>query len=377
MAHEVLQMDFPLLTFYRSCALVVLLALPTPATAARIKDLVDVKGVRSNMLEGVGLVVGLAGTGDSANSIAGQAIQSYLRKRGLNITRRDIRMRNVAFVAVIAELGPYAAAGSRLDVKVMATGDAQSLRGGTLLITPLLDLNGRAFAVAQGGVAVGGFDVGVGRLARQRRNTPTSGRIPGGAIVEREVGTKFLRGDLITLTLKEADFTTADRIVKAINAGLGGQVASTETPGSVSLKVPEKYLKNPVEFVSLVEVLTVDVDRRARVVLNERTGTVVVGGQVTLNPSAVAHGNLDVRIGTRLTASQPAPFARRGQTAVVPNAGVKVGEGDTDLKAVPATSTVDELVKALNALGASPQDLVSILQALHAAGALNGDLEVL
>lgn len=372
-------MDIPLLASRVLATMVTctLLAVPVAANAARIKDLVTVKGVRSNMLEGVGLVVGLSGTGDSPRSVAGQAIRSYLRKRGLNISVQAIRMRNVAFVTVVAELPPYAAKGSRLDVKVMASGDARSLRGGTLLITPLRDVNGRVYAVAQGGVTVGGFAVGVGLLAGLQRNTPTSGRIPRGAIVEREVRTRFLDGDQIILALKEADFTTAHRIATAINEGLKATVAVTENPGSVSLKVPDRYLRNPVEFVSIVEALDVVADVRARVVLNERTGTVVVGGHVTLNPAAVAHGNLDVAISTELSVSQPAALSRGGRTAVVPNAQVDASEPAARLHAISATTTVEELVKVLNAVGATPQDLVSILQALQAAGALNGDLEVL
>ena len=349
---------------------------PGVSVAARVKELVTVKGVRSNMLEGVGLVVGLAGTGDSPRSIASQAVRSYLRKRGLNVSRNDLQMRNVAFVTVVAELPPYAGKGSRLDVKVMSSGDARSLRGGTLLATPLLALNGAVYAVAQGGVTVGGFFVDAQGLSQVRRNTPTSGRIPRGALVEKEVQTKFLKGDQVVLSLKEADFTTAFRITKAINDGLKTQVASTDNPGAVSLKLPERYLRNPVEFLSLVEAIEVQADSPAKVVLNERTGTVVVGGKVTLNPAAVAHGNLNVAIRTRLTATQPGPLARRGNTAIVPNADAAVNEGQAGLKAIAATTTVEDLVGALNALGASPADLVSILQALEAAGALNGDLEV-
>ena len=353
-----------------------LVMMPGAAGAVRIKDLVTVKGVRPNMLEGIGLVVGLAGTGDSPRSVASQAVQSYLRKRGLNISAGDLRMRNVAFVAVVAELPPYAAKGSRVDVKVMASGDARSLRGGTLLITPLLGVNGSVYAVAQGGLTVGGFSADAGRLASIRRNTPTSGRIPQGALVEREVATKYLSGDEVVLALKEADFTTAFRIVKAINDGLKAQVASTDNPGSVSLKLPDRYLRNPVEFLSLVEKIDVQADSKAKVVLNERTGTVVIGGTVTVNPAAVAHGNLNVSVATRRQAVQPAPLARRGETAVVPNGQVGVQEGRGRLRELAAATTVGDLVKALNALGASPSDLVSILQALKSAGALNGDLEV-
>lgn len=346
------------------------------ASGARVKDLVIVKGVRGNMLEGIGLVVGLAGTGDSPRSVASQAVQSYLRKRGLNIPATDLRMRNVAFVTVVADLPPYAAQGARIDVKVMASGDARSLRGGTLLITPLVALNGAVYAVAQGSVTVGGFSANGGGLANIQRNTPTAGRIASGALVEKEVKTKFLDGDQIVLALKEADFTTAFRITKAINEGLKGEIAFTDNPGAVSLKVPDRYLRNPIEFVSLIEALQVQADSRARVVLNERTGTVVVGGTVTLNPAAVAHGNLTVAVRRTLTPSQPAPLARRGDTAVVPNEQVRVKEDKASLQAVVATTTVDDLVNALNALGASPQDLISILQALKTAGAVNGDIEI-
>ena len=346
------------------------------AHATRIKDLVTVKGVRSNMLEGIGLVVGLAGSGDSPRSVARQAVLSYLRKRGLNVPVNDLRMRNVAFVTVVAELPPYAAKGARLDVKVMASGDARSLRGGTLLLTPLIGLDGAAYAVAQGSVTVGGFNASAGRLAAIQRNTPTSGRIPSGALVEREVKTRFINDDTIVLSLNDADFTTAFRIMKAVNESLKSDVASTDNPGSVSLKVPTNYQQNPVEFLSIVEGIDVQADSRARVVLNERTGTVVVGGEVTIRAASVAHGNLNVAVSTQLTATQPGPFARQGQTAIVPNGNVAVDEEKGSLRALPATTSVDDLVKALNALGASPQDLVSILQALHQAGALSGELVV-
>ncbi len=348
----------------------------TPAYAARVKDLVEVKGVRGNMLEGIGLVVGLAGTGDSPRSVAGQAMQSYLQKRGINISRNDLQMRNVAFVIVVAELPPYAAPGARLDVKVMASGDARSLRGGTLLTTPLYAVDGGIYAVAQGSLAVGGFSVGARDLARFERNTPTAGRIPNGALVEREVKTRFIIDDEIVLTLKQADFTTAFRIAQGINERMKAEVAVTDNPGTVRLKVPSEYLKRPVEFLSIVEAVEVAADVRAKVVVNERTGTVVIGGSVTLGAAAVAHGNLNVAVATQLSVSQPAPFARRGQTAVVPNGRVSAQTDAKRLTGIAPTSTVDELVAALNALGASPQDLVSILQALHSAGALHGDLEV-
>ena len=205
------------------------------------------------MLEGVGLVMGLAGTGDSPGSVAAQAMQSYLRNRGLNVSRDDIRMRNVAFVTVIAELPPYASKGARVDVKVMASGDARSLRGGSLLTTPLLGVNGSVYAVAQGGVIVGAFSANANGLAEIQRNTPTSGRIPRGGLVEREVPTRFLRGDEVILGLKSADFTTAFRIVKAINDVMKAQVAFTDNPGAVKLKVPDDFLRNPVEFISQIE----------------------------------------------------------------------------------------------------------------------------
>ncbi|MEL7368466.1 MAG: flagellar basal body P-ring protein FlgI [Myxococcota bacterium] len=344
--------------------------------AARIKDLVTIQGVRSNMLEGMGLVVGLAGTGDSPRSVANQAIRSYLRKRGLNILQSDLQMRNVAFVTVVANLPPYAAKGAQLDVSVMATGDARSLRGGTLLLTPLLGISGGVYAMAQGSVTVGGFSAAAGTLAEIRRNTPTSGRIPRGALVEKEVRTKFVTGDQVRLALKVADFTTAHRITEAINARLKDRIASTDNPGTVVLKLPDSYADNPVAFISLVETLEVVSDGVAKVVLNERTGTVVVGGTVTIGPAAVAHGNLNVAVATVRRVSQPSPLSRRGRTAVVPNGQVDVSEGRGAMKALPAATTVQDLVRALNALGASSQDLISILQALKAAGSLNGDLEV-
>ncbi|MEM7675424.1 MAG: flagellar basal body P-ring protein FlgI, partial [Myxococcota bacterium] len=305
-----------------------------------------------------------------------QAIRSYLRKRGLNILQSDLQMRNVAFVTVVANLPPFAAKGARLDVSVMATGDARSLRGGTLLMTPLLGISGGVYAVAQGAVTVGGFSASAGALAEIRRNTPTAGRIPRGALVEKEVQTKFLNGDKVRLALKNADFTTAFRISEAVNTRLKTQVARTENPGIVLLTLPQEYMDRPVEFMSLVETLEVVADPPAKVVLNERTGTVVVGGAVTIGRAAVAHGNLNVAIATPRQASQPSPLSTRGRTEIVENGRVGALAEFGTLKAIDATTTVEELVNALNILGASSQDLISILQALRAAGALNGDLEI-
>ena len=357
--------------------LITSLLLTTPAEAARIKELVKIKGVRSNPLLGYGLVVGLPGSGDSRRTLfTNQSLGSLLRRMGVNIPPGDIDVDNTAAVMVTAELPPFGSPGEKVDVIVSAIGDARSLESGTLLLTPLKGADGRIYAVAQGPLTVGGFQANAGRQAQVRRNSPTTGRITDGATIERGVASKFVVENNIVLHLNEADFTTAGRIVAAINKRSPG-AAKASTPGSVTVQVPEASKADPVSFLAQLEEIDVAADVRARVVVNERTGTVVVGGLVTLSAAAVAHGNLNVSIQNGFDVFQPAPFARRGQTAVVPNGTAQVEEQNRGLKAIPKTTTVDELIKALNNLGASPRDLIAILQALKASGALRGELKVM
>jgi flagellar P-ring protein precursor FlgI len=334
--------------------------------------------VRSTPLVGYGLVVGLPGTGDSRRSqFTNQSLASLLRRMGVNVPPERLDVVNTAAVMVTAELPAFGAPGDRIDVLVSAIGNARSLAGGTLLMTPLKGADGEIYAVAQGALTVGGFLVDAQPLARVQRNSPTSGRVPSGGTVERSVPSRFVVDDVVTLQLVEPDFTTAGNIATALNGAVGAAVARAISPSQVDVSVPEADRASPVAFLARLEAIDVKSDGRARVVINERTGTVVVGGRVVLSPAAIAHGNLNVAVSTVLGASQPGALATGGRTVLLPRVEVDVREGEDKLRAVPATTTVDELVGALNSLGASPRDLIAILQALQAAGALSGSLEVL
>lgn len=350
---------------------------PSNAAAMRIKDLVEVRGVRTNPLTGYGLVVGLPGTGDSRRTIfTQQAIAAMLLRHGVTVDPRRIDVTNVAAVMVTAELPPFASVGDEIDVHVSAIGDARSLASGTLIRTELRGPDKKVYALAQGPLTVGGFGVS-NALLNIRRNNPTTARIPAGAMVEQALESSFVKDNAIVLLLKESDFTTAGRIVDAVNAAMQGELARAMNPSQVQVQIPSASQDAPVAFISQLESIDVIADTRARVVINEATGTVVVGGKVTLSAAAVAHGNLNIAVVTQLGVSQPNPLAAGGQTVVVPNAGANIQEDEAEVIAIPETTTVDEMVRALNALGASPRDLMAIFQALKHAGALNADLEVM
>lgn len=353
-------------------------ALPGAAEAARIKELVDVLGVRSNQLVGYGLVVGLAGTGDTRQSFTHKSIALQLKRARINVEADDLRVRNTAAVMVTAELPPFAGPGVKLDVTVSAIGNARSIASGTLIMTDLLGPSGKKpYASAQGSVLVGGYDVRSPMgMAAVKKNAATVGRIPRGAIVLERVNSQFVFGDQIILQLRQSDFTTASRISAAINKKLSGQAAVTQDPGSVKVTIPESRKADPVGLLAEIEAIDVTADQAAKVVVSERTGTIVVGGKVTLGAAAVAHGSLNVAVSTRMEYSQPGPFSQ-GRTRGAPVGSVGVREGGGSVVALPDTATVEDLVKALNSLGASPRDLISILQALKAAGSIHGELEVI
>lgn len=359
-------------------ALPLLALLPTAALAgkARVKELTQVQGVRENELFGYGLVIGLGGTGDTERVFfTSQSISGMLGRLGIRVDARDVRSRNVAAVVVTARLPTYARSGTRLDVTVASIGNARSLAGGVLLLTPLAAANGDVFAVAQGSVQVGGFEaVALGALVR--KNQVTSGRVPSGAVVEKTFAPKLPEGPIV-MGLKHPDLMTAVRITTAIDQKFGEGTAKTLDPAAIEVTPPEKYKDAPLNLLAELEGLEVDVDERARVVINERTGTVVAGENVRLRPAAVAHGGLQVTITTRPIISQPPPLSLRGSTVIAPYTEADAREQKAGAVALPATTTVEDLAKALNALGVTPRDLVSILQALHAAGALDADLEVL
>ena len=347
--------------------------------AVRIKDIVDIKGVRQNQLVGYGLVVGLEGTGDSDDSLFTiQSLASLLEKMGVTVQTSDIEdVENVAAVMVTADLPAFASQGSRLDVLVSSIGDAENLQGGTLLFTPLRAADGHVYAVAQGPVSTGGFAVSGNSGDQVQKNFPTVGRVVGGALVEKELHTNFNEKSDLTLALKAPDFTTASRVAQAINRAFYSQLARTENAGSIRVMVPENYRGNTVQFVTMIESLGVTPDMVSKVVVNERTGTVIMGENVRIATIAIAHGNLSIQINESQDVSQPLPFSRGGQTVVTPESEIVVQEGKNPIYLVESGVSIGEVVKALNALGVSPRDLIAIFQALKAAGALQAELEII
>jgi flagellar P-ring protein precursor FlgI len=345
------------------------------ANPVRLKDLVEVRGARENLLMGYGLVVGLPGTGDTERVLfTTQAMSSMLGRMGVRVLPEDIRMRNVAGVMVTARLPAYIRAGQKLDVSVASMGNARGLVGGVLLSTPLQGPDGQVYAMAQGEVQVGGYEVNApGQLIR--RNQVASGRVPSAGIVEKSVMPK-VGGDKVVLNLKEPDFTTAHNIALAVNKELGREAAKALDPAAVEITMDKPEPEAAVAMLSRVEPLEVEADRRARVIISERTGTVVAGTDVRIRPVAVAHGGLQIVVSSAPVVSQPAPFSA-GSTVVTPVYQASANQEKNPAVALPAATTVQDLVRALNALGTSPRDLVSILQAMKAAGALDADLEVM
>ncbi|MDH7602769.1 MAG: flagellar basal body P-ring protein FlgI [Armatimonadota bacterium] len=343
--------------------------------SARIKDLATIQGVRSNQLIGYGLVVGLDGTGDSQQTVfTTRSVANLLESYGISVPADKMKVKNVAAVVVTADLPPFAREGTTIDVVVSSIGDARSLQGGTLLQTPLRAANGVVYAVAQGPISIGGMSAGAGGSS-VTKNHPTVGRIPGGAIVEKETKTDLAVDGSVNVTFSEADFVTVSRAVAAINAKLGGSYAKAVDANVVSVSVPPEYKDNTVGLIAAIQEVEVDADTVARVVVNERTGTVIIGGQARIDPVVVAHGNLTVEISTETQVSQPAPVSG-GQTVVVPQTNVKVTEEKGALAQISG-STVSELVRALNALKVTPRDLIAILQAIKQAGALKAQLELI
>ena len=360
-------------------ALIVSTVLVAEATAVRIKDIADIKGVRQNQLVGYGLVVGLEGTGDSDSALFTiQSLASLLEKMGVTVQTSDIDdVENVAAVMVTADLPAFASLGSRLDVLVSSIGDAENLQGGTLLFTPLRAADGNVYAVAQGPVSTGGFAVSGNSGDQVQKNFPTVGRVVGGALVEKELHSNFNQKNALTLALKDPDFTTASRVAQAINRAFYSQLAHTENAGSIRVTVPENYLGNTVQFVTMIESLGVTPDMVSKVVVNERTGTVIMGENVRIATIAIAHGNLSIQINESQDVSQPLPFSRGGETVVTPESEIVVQEGKNPIFLVESGVSIGEVVKALNALGVSPRDLIAIFQALKAPGALQAELEII
>lgn len=339
----------------------------------RVKDLVDVEGVRPNQLIGMGLVVGLQGTGDKGD-LALRMMQNMARQFGVAVDTKAIKSKNAAVVTVTCELPAFARPGQTLDVNVSAMGDAKSLQGGVLLQTPLRAADGKVYAVAQGPLLVGGFAAG-GQGAQVTKNITTTGRVAGGAIVERDVPMAFAEGGRITLLLRNPDFTTAQRVAEALNQQYGNIAAAVDAT-RVAVVVPPAFGTNPTQFLAEVEGLRIRPDTVARVVVNERSGTVVMGGDVRIGSVAVAHGNLTVRVQERQDVSQPQPFSR-GETTVTTQTDVGVQEQPGQLLTLPASTSVNDLVQSLNGVGATPRDIIAILQAIQQAGALHGELVIM
>ncbi|MGB0683130.1 MAG: flagellar basal body P-ring protein FlgI [Magnetovibrionaceae bacterium] len=371
-------------SFIRRIALaLVLVGLPTFANpvdaASRLKDIVNFEGVRDNMLVGYGLVVGLNGTGDTLNDghFTKQSLKAMLNRLGVKPTDAGLDSQNVAAVMVTATLPPFARQGNRIDVVVSSMGDSSSLLGGTLLVTPLMGADGEVYAVGQGQLAVGGFDVD-GAAETVTKGVPTSARIANGAIVEREVGFELGVMDTMELTLRNPDFTTGRRVAQAINAFLGTTAATVTDLSTVVVNVPNSYRANVVNLITDIEQLRVQPDQLARVVIDEQSGTIVMGEDVRISTVAIAQGSLTIRVTEAQQVSQPGPFAEVGTTTTVDRTNIEVDEdSDARLTVVQDGVTLQELVNGLNSLGIGPRDLITILQAVKTAGALQAEIEVM
>jgi flagellar P-ring protein precursor FlgI len=357
--------------------MVLLPAFEAHAAAARIKDIVDFEGIRENQLVGYGLVVGLNGTGDSLNNspFTKQSLQSMLERLGVNTAGENVRTANVAAVMVTANLPPFATQGSRIDVSVAALGDADSLQGGTLLVTPLVGADGEVFAIAQGSVSINGFSA-QGDAASIVSGVPTTGRISSGALVEREIDFHLGSQHSLRLALRNPDLTTARRIALAVNDFIGAPTATPEDPATVRVTLPPGFNGNIVDLLTDIEQLMVQTDQVAKIVIDENSGIIVMGKDVRVSSVAVAQSNLTVTIAENPTVVQPNPLSL-GTTEIEPNTNLNANLSETALAMVNESVTLQELVDGLNALGISPRDLIAILQAIKATGALQAEIEVL
>ncbi|HHW78750.1 MAG TPA: flagellar basal body P-ring protein FlgI [Xanthomonadaceae bacterium] len=364
---------------FRRFSMILLLALATSAAwAERIKDLATVAGVRSNQLVGYGLVVGLTGTGDQTTQtpFTVKSLKSMLSNLGVTVPPEvNLQLKNVAAVSLQAELPPFAKPGQTIDVTVSSIGNAKSLRGGSLLMAPLKGADGAVYAIAQGNVVVGGLGAEAGG-SKIVVNVPSAGRIPNGATVERQVPDNFGKEGPIVLNLRQADFTTAERVVEAINKAFGGDVAQAVDASSVQVRGPADRNQRVSLIAVLENIEVVPAQTAAKVVVNSRTGTVVIGQNVKVGPAAVSHGNMTVTITANPSVSQPAPLSG-GQTVVVPNADISVSQEKKPMFLFDPGVALDDIVRAVNQVGASPSDLVAILEALKAAGALKAELIVI
>ena len=384
---------------FKNLSLIVLLIaffLPSTGYSARIKDISSIKGIRQNQLLGYGLVIGLNGTGDKGGTkFTIQGLVNMLEHMGVHVDPDEVKVKNVAAVVVSAKLPPFARIGKQIDVILSSIGDAKSLVGGTLLLTPLKGVDDKVYALAQGPVSIGGFSAGGAAGGGVTKNHPTVGRISGGASIEKEIPLSIMSKNEMTIILNNPDFNTADRAVKAINSRFGEKIAKSIDSGTLKFRVPEEFENKVVNLIAQIGEIEVEPDSVAKVIVNEKTGTVVVGENVRIQKVAVAHGNLSIQIKEKNNVSQPQAFAPSGggiaprqmgggkvvapggSTVVTPESQVAVAEDSSRLLLIPKGRTIGELVNALNAIGVTPRDLITILQAIKAAGALQGELEII
>ncbi len=343
--------------------------------AVRIKDIVSLEGARTNQLVGYGLIVGLSGTGDKTGTeFTLQSLINMLKRMGVNVDKNKVNVKNIAAVIVTAEISPFNRIGSQLDITISSIGDAKSLEGGTLLMTPLRGGNGKIYAVAQGPISIGGFNVSAS--GGVQKNHPTVGRIPGGAIVERTIGTNTFDKDFYVLNLKNPDITTVSRISKAINIKFGRVIAKPKNMTSLKVNIPNDYKNKKIRMLALIEEIEIVPDMVARIIIDERTGTVVIGENVKISTVAISHGNLSIQISTETQVSQPPPFSQ-GETVVTQEQKVLVSEESGKLITVPEGITIRDLVKSMNAIGVSPRDMIAVFQAMKTAGALQAELIIM
>lgn len=356
----------------------ILVAIATPAHAGvKLKDLVEIEGVRGNDLVGYGLVVGLDGTGDGLRNIpyTEEALSSLLERLGVNVQGEEFRPRNVAAVLVTATLPPFASTGSQIDVTVSAIGDSNNLRGGMLIMTPLNAADGKIYAVAQGPVLVSGF-AAQGDAESVTEGVPTSGTIPNGARVERELGFDFNGLQTLQLALRAPDFTTAARIEESVNDNFGDTIATMLDSATVKIAMDKRF-RSPAHMISRIENIEVSPAQKARVVVDQRSGTIVLGSEVRISSVAVAQGNLSIRIRELPVVSQPNPFSRNGETIVIPTTEIDISEEeDRNIALLEENVTLADLVDGLNALGVSPREMIDILKSIKSAGALHAELIV-
>jgi flagellar P-ring protein precursor FlgI len=344
--------------------------------AIRIKDVASFEGVRVNQLVGYGLVVGLNGTGDRSQTyFSTQTLANMLERSGITINTGQVRVKNIAAVMVTADLPPFIRPGSQVDVTVSSIGDAQSIQGGVLIMTPLLAADNQVYVTAQGQVTLGGFSVG-GSSNRVQLNHPTVGRIPNGGLVEKDAFVNFNGKSRLNLVLNQSDFTTATRTVRAINESTIPGIASALDGRTIAIEVPANYSQRIVEFISMIENAKIEVDSPARVLMNEKTGTIIIGKEVKISEVSIIHGSLSLQIGTSYLVSQPESFGR-GDTTVVPEKTINVQENENRTVMLHEGASVEEVVRALTTIGAGPRDVIAILQAIKAQGALQAELEII